>query len=167
VGLFTICQILLLSMGEEVSISCWYWWPCFYENFSTSSWSCELVILFWWKFVKTWWIIFKWNILSQMFFVEKKCLKSVRNLFWGRASSHLSSLVTILRIPWNNVTSQVEIYLGMFATLAPSRIWKTTLVLLMWDNTFAHKHSNFNPTMWNFHSFYVDHLILMWNNNTM
>jgi hypothetical protein len=68
--------------------------------------------------------IFLNGIFCHKFVFEKNCLKGARNVFWGRASSHLSLLATILKIPWNNVTSQVEIYLGMFATLAPSRNWK-------------------------------------------
>ncbi len=107
------------------------------------------------------------GIFCHKCFFEFFFKKGARNFLWGRPSSHLSLLAIILRIPWNNVTSQVEIYLGMLATLAPSRNWKNTLLLLMWENRFAHKHSNFNPIMSNFHSFYVDHLILMWNNNTM
>ncbi len=93
-------------------------------------------------------------------FRKKSCLKSARNFFWGRASSHLSLLATILKVPWNYVTSWIKIYLGMFTTLAPSRFWKKTLIILMWHIRFVHKHSNFNLVMSNFDSFYVDHLIL-------
>jgi hypothetical protein len=32
-------------------------------------------------------------------FFEKPRLKGARNLFWGKTSSHLSLLATILRIP--------------------------------------------------------------------
>jgi hypothetical protein len=83
----------------------------------------------------------------------------VQETFLGEASSHLSLLATIFKVPWNNVTSKVEIYVGMFATLTPSRIFFKTLILLMWDNRFAHKHSNFNLVMSYFDSFYVDHLV--------
>jgi hypothetical protein len=72
-------------------------------------------------------------------FFEKPRLKGAKNLFWGKTSSHWSLLATILRIPWNNVTSEIEIYLGMFATLAPSRNWKKALLLLMWNNSL---HTN-------------------------
>ncbi len=44
--------------------------------------------------------------------------------FWGKVLPHLCLLDAILRVPWNNVTNYVKIYLGMLATLVPPRNWK-------------------------------------------
>jgi hypothetical protein len=42
-------------------------------------------------------ILWKWNILvSTPYFLK--------TIFWGRLSSHLCLLVTIWRVPWNNIT---------------------------------------------------------------
>ncbi len=63
-------------------------------------------------------------VTNSLFFEKKLVWKGQKITFLGRVWSHFCLLATILKIPWSNVVSWVEVCLGMLATVVPSVNWK-------------------------------------------
>jgi hypothetical protein len=60
----------------------------------------------------------------------------IKLFFWGRVLSNLCFLAIVLRVLWNHATSQVEICIGMLATLATSINWKKKTLVMIWKGKY-------------------------------